>query len=39
MRGVPTLAMVQGERVAFRLVGRMITCENGDHTLAGMWVA
>ena len=28
VRGVPTLALVQGERVPFRLLGRMITREN-----------
>lgn len=28
IRGVPTLALADGERVRFRLVGRMITPEN-----------
>lgn len=34
IRTVPTLALVQGERVPFRLVGRMITPENVRHLLA-----
>jgi len=31
---VPTLALVDGERVRFRLIGRMITPENARHLLA-----
>jgi thiol-disulfide isomerase/thioredoxin len=31
IRTVPTLALVDGERVRFRLVGRMITPENVHH--------
>lgn len=34
IRTVPTLALVHGERVPFRLVGRMITPENVRHLLA-----
>lgn len=34
IRTVPTLALIQGERVPFRLVGRMITPENVQHLLA-----
>jgi hypothetical protein len=33
VRGVPTLALVRGERVPFRLVGSMITPENVRHLL------
>jgi len=31
MRKIPTLALVDGERVPFRLVGRMITPETVEH--------
>lgn len=31
---VPTLALIDGERVRFRLVGVMITPENVEHLLA-----
>lgn len=31
---VPTLALLDGERVRFRLVGKMITLENVRHLLA-----
>ena len=31
---VPTLALIRGERVPFRLVGAMITRENVNHLLA-----
>ena len=31
---VPTLALVDGERVRFRLIGRMITPPNVQHLLA-----
>ena len=34
IRSVPTLALIHGERVPFRLVGRMITPENVRHLLA-----
>ena len=34
VRGVPTLAIVQGERVPLRLLGRMITRENVEYFLA-----
>ena len=34
VRGVPTLAIVQGERVPLRLLGRMITRENLEYFLA-----
>ncbi len=34
IKTVPTLALVDGERVRFRLVGRMITLENIRHMLA-----
>ena len=34
IRTVPTLALVDGERVRFRLVGRMITPENVAHLTA-----
>lgn len=34
IRTVPTLALVSGERVPFRLVGRMITPENVRHLMA-----
>jgi thioredoxin 1 len=34
IRTVPTLALVRGERVPFRLVGSMITPENARHLLA-----
>jgi thiol-disulfide isomerase/thioredoxin len=34
VKTVPTLALVHGERVPFRLVGRMITPENVRHLLA-----
>lgn len=34
IRTVPTLALIHGERVPFRLVGRMITPENVQHLLA-----
>lgn len=33
IRQVPTLALVHGERVPFRLIGRMITPENVQHLL------
>lgn len=33
IRAVPTLALVRGERVPFRLVGAMITSENVRHLL------
>lgn len=33
VRTVPTLALIHGERVPFRLVGRMITPENVRHLL------
>ena len=33
IRTVPTLALVRGERVPFRLVGRMITVDNAAHLL------
>lgn len=31
---VPTLALLDGERVRFRLIGRMITPANAEHLLA-----
>lgn len=34
IRTAATLALIQGERVPFRLVGRMITPENVRHLLA-----
>lgn len=34
IRTVPTLALIRGERVPFRIVGRMITPENVRHLLA-----
>jgi len=34
IRTVPTLALLDGERVRFRLVGRMITPENVRHLMA-----
>lgn len=34
VRGVPTLALIQGERVPFRLLGRMITPEAVDYFLS-----
>lgn len=34
MKQVPTLALIFGERVPFRLVGAMITPENVQHLLA-----
>lgn len=34
VRTVPALALVEGERVRFRLMGRMITPENARHLLA-----
>lgn len=34
VRGVPTLAVVQGERVPLRLLGAMITRENLQYFLA-----
>lgn len=34
IRTVPTLALIHGERVPFRLVGRMITPQNVQHLLA-----
>lgn len=34
MKQVPTLALIFGERVPFRLVGAMITPENVAHLLA-----
>lgn len=34
IRTVPTLALIHGERVPFRLVGRMITPENVRHLMA-----
>lgn len=33
MKQVPTLALIAGERVPFRLIGAMITPENVDHML------
>jgi thiol-disulfide isomerase/thioredoxin len=33
IKTVPTLALIHGERVPFRLVGRMITPENVRHLL------
>lgn len=33
MKQVPTLALIRGERVPFRLVGAMITRENVNHLL------
>jgi thiol-disulfide isomerase/thioredoxin len=36
IRTVPTLALVRGERVPFRLVGSMITPENVRHLLANV---
>lgn len=34
IRTVPTLALLHGDRVPFRVVGRMITPENVRHLLA-----
>jgi thiol-disulfide isomerase/thioredoxin len=34
IKAVPTLALIHGERVPFRLVGRMITPQNVRHLLA-----
>lgn len=34
VKTVPTLALIHGERVPFRLVGRMITPQNVRHLLA-----
>lgn len=34
VRGVPTLALTQGKRVPFRLLGRMITREGVDFLIA-----
>lgn len=34
IRTVPTLALLQAERVRFRLVGRMISPENAAHLIA-----
>lgn len=34
VRGVPTLALILGERTPFRLVGRMITRETVEHLMA-----
>ncbi|MBA3890530.1 MAG: thioredoxin family protein [Gemmatimonadaceae bacterium] len=34
MKQVPTLALIAGERVPFRLIGAMITPENVQHMLA-----
>lgn len=34
IKTVPTLALIHGDRVPFRLVGRMITPENVRHLLA-----
>ena len=34
IKTVPTLALIHGERVPFRLVGRMITPQNVRHLLA-----
>ena len=34
VRGVPTLAVVQGDRVPLRLLGRMITRENLEYFLS-----
>lgn len=34
IKTVPTLALVDGERVRFRLIGRMITPANAQHLLA-----
>ena len=33
IKGIPTLALADGDRVPFRLVGRMITPENARHLL------
>ena len=33
IKTVPTLALIQGERVPFRLIGRMITPENVQYLL------
>lgn len=34
IKTVPTLALIHGERVPFRLVGRMVTPQNVQHLLA-----
>lgn len=34
IKTVPTLALIHGERVPFRLIGRMITPENVQYLLA-----
>jgi thiol-disulfide isomerase/thioredoxin len=34
IKTVPTLALIHGDRVPFRLVGRMITLQNVRHLLA-----
>jgi thiol-disulfide isomerase/thioredoxin len=34
IKTVPTLALIHGERVPFRLAGRMITPQNVQHLLA-----
>jgi thiol-disulfide isomerase/thioredoxin len=34
IKTVPTLALIHGERVPFRLIGRMITPENVEYLLA-----
>jgi len=34
IKTIPTLALVDGERVRFRLIGRMITPANAQHLLA-----
>jgi len=36
IRGVPTLALVDGDRVRFRLMGSTITPENVEHLVARM---
>lgn len=33
IKGIPTLALVDGERVPFRLIGQMITPDNARHLL------
>ncbi len=34
IKTIPTLALVDGERVRFRLIGRMISPANAQHLLA-----
>jgi thiol-disulfide isomerase/thioredoxin len=33
IKGIPTLALVDGDRIPFRLIGRMITPDNARHLL------